>query len=142
MYSDNNLESESSLPTLIVPIIHSSPPDYNPSSGMNPMANNPTVKPESPTTKDAESSRPSLRRVSSDETERPPSAQQVHNDTDEQVSTSGEDDSEAEDSSPSERIVDFDWNDLHERYHKAINKCQGQETELIEEWETLMTVLL
>ncbi|KAH7399261.1 hypothetical protein BKA66DRAFT_565347 [Pyrenochaeta sp. MPI-SDFR-AT-0127] len=100
------------------------------------MDNGLAVKSEPPVAQDAGASGPPLRRVSSDETERPPSAQPIPYDSDEQVSASFE---EEENSGPSERIVDFDWDDLHERYHEAVNKCQGQETELLKEWESLMT---
>ena len=143
MNSNSDNQSESSLPTQIVPTIRSSPPilwRHSPSPTMN---NKLVVKSEPPLTQDAEASRPPLRRVSSDETERPPSAQQLlHRDVDEQTVARGDDEQEAEDIDPAEAIVDFDWNDLHERYHEAVNKCHGQETELMQEWENLMSVVL
>jgi hypothetical protein len=77
--------------------------------------------------------------VNSEETERPPSAQQVHRDSDEHAD---EDDEEELDSDPAEKIADFDWNALHERYHQVMDGCHDAEGELAQEWESLMNVQL
>jgi len=92
-------------------------------------------------THSAETSRPVVKRVDSDETERPPSAQQRHDDeSDERSDAMSEDDPAIDD--PAHRLSAFDWNDLHARYHAAISKCQGEENELMQEFQNLMTVLL
>jgi hypothetical protein len=100
-------------------------------------------KSELPATQNDDAARPSHKRVSSDDTERPPSAQQVRKDSDQNAE---EDDDEIDeddvDSDPAQEIEDFDWNELHGRYHEAMNKCRTQEGELAEEWESLMNVLL
>ncbi|CAO2656698.1 Nn.00g055010.m01.CDS01 [Neocucurbitaria sp. VM-36] len=131
--------SESSLPVDIVPTIRSSPPIIQYESSSPAMEKNLANKSEPPFHHNAGASRPSLRRVSSEETERPPSAQQLDRDGDEQVDSNSSDDLEEEENDPADKIVDFDWNDLHERYHEAVNKCHGHETELMQEWESLMT---
>lgn len=99
-------------------------------------------KSEPPSYPDAEAIRPSLRRVSSEDTERPPSAQQLDRDRGEQTDASDSDGLEDDENDPADKIADFDWDDLHERYHEAVDKCHGQETELMQEWESLMTVVL
>lgn len=43
---------------------------------------------------------------------------------------------------PSIRIEDFDWDELHERYHDAMKRCHTDEDELRQEWESLMNVVL
>ncbi|KAJ4372151.1 hypothetical protein N0V83_003924 [Neocucurbitaria cava] len=96
-------------------------------------------KSEPPSHHDAEAIQPSLRRVSSEDTERPPSAQQLDRDRGEQADASDSDGLEDDENDPADKIADFDWDDLHERYHQAVDKCHGQETELMQEWETLMT---
>jgi len=89
-------------------------------------------------THSAETSRPVVKRVDSDETERPPSAQQRHDDeSDERSDAMSEDDPAIDD--PAHRLSAFDWNDLHARYHAAISKCQGEENELMQEFQNLMT---
>ena len=78
--------------------------------------------------------------MNSDETERPPSAQQAqHNDHD-SADAESESEDEDEESEPADRIDDFDWEDLHHRYHEAMKNCHGEEAALMEEWENLMDV--
>jgi hypothetical protein len=55
-----------------------------------------------------------------------------------------EDDKEEEgylDADPSEQISSFDWENLSQRYHDAIQDCQHNEDQLMQEWESLMNVL-
>lgn len=105
------------------------------------MGNDPESEAEPPR-QDAQNSRLSHRRVGSDETERPHSAQQTQHDTDSHISeTSEEEESDEDDSDPAHRIGDFDWEDLHHRYHEAMKVCHGEEAALMEEWESLMTVI-
>ncbi|KAF2278205.1 uncharacterized protein EI97DRAFT_431473 [Westerdykella ornata] len=49
---------------------------------------------------------------------------------------SSEDDMLSDD--PADMIADFDWEHLAERYHDAIRDCDARETELLQEWESLM----
>ena len=84
---------------------------------------------------------PSLRRTNSNETERPLSAQRLQDDTDDPVHAKSEADEEEEESGPADRIEDFDWEDLHHRYHEAMKNCHGEEAALMQEWEGLMDVL-
>ncbi|KAF2855409.1 hypothetical protein T440DRAFT_386046 [Plenodomus tracheiphilus IPT5] len=102
------------------------------------MEANVAVKPEPLPTQDAETSRPDHKRTNSDETARPPSAQQRRDDTGDEQSDANSD-AEPIDDGPAHRISDFDWDDLHSRYHAAINKCQDEENELMQEFESLMT---
>jgi hypothetical protein len=103
------------------------------------MDNTAHFKSEPPATQTDQASKPRLRRVASDETERPPSAQQLQRPEDED---DHEDDSDGIDSDPAETITDFDWDGLHQRYHNAMQDCHEQEAELAQEWESLMEVPL
>lgn len=147
MNSISDIETESSLPTHTVPVFPSSPPVLTQHSNPGAMDKGPDNKSEPPLTQDAEATRPPLKHVNSNETERPPTAQRIHDERDEQPDSHGEEEvseeeeEEEEDVDPSERIVDFDWDGLHHRYHEAINRCQGEEAELMQEWESLMAVL-
>lgn len=105
------------------------------------MDDNPTLKPELLPTHSTQPSRPVVKRVESDETERPPSAQQRHEDASEVPSDPSSEDDPIDDD-PAQKPSDFNWNDLHARYHAAINKCQGEENESMQEFQNLMTVLL
>ncbi|KAF1944101.1 hypothetical protein EJ02DRAFT_452714 [Clathrospora elynae] len=102
------------------------------------MDGEPANKSELPPTQDAQAMRPSLRRYTSDDTERPPSAQQTQQESDEQAEANGDEGLEDEDTDPAEPIAEFDWDDLARRYHEAVNKCHGEEEELMREWESLM----
>lgn len=144
MNSEASNESESSLPTQRVQIYSSSPPNFQPAevsfNETGNMNDNAHFKSEPPATQIDQPSKPPLRRVNSNETERPPSAQQVIRDADE--TDEDEDDEEEVDSDPAEKMADFDWNDLHQRYHDAMNACQDEEAELAQEWDSLMAVRL
>ncbi|KAF1839902.1 uncharacterized protein K460DRAFT_371855 [Cucurbitaria berberidis CBS 394.84] len=139
MNSNSDSESESSLPVQTVPAICSSPPIHWRRSTSPAMDNKLAIKSEPPLTHDADSSQPPLRRVSSEETERPPSAQQLPEEVDEQADPNDDDELEEEETDPADAVADFDWNGLHERYHEAVNKCHGQEIEMMQEWESMMT---
>lgn len=104
------------------------------------MGNDPESEAEPPR-QDAQNSRPPHRRVGSDETERPHSAQQTQHDTDSHISETSEEESDEDDLDPAHRIDDFNWEDLHHRYHEAVKVCHGEEAALMEEWESLMTVI-
>jgi hypothetical protein len=78
----------------------------------------------------------------SDETERPSSAQRTKDDADNEAEAATEEQSEDEESDPAEKIVDFDWEDLQHRYHRAMDQCHNEEAQLTQEWENLMDVLL
>jgi len=134
-------ESESSLPTQAVPTILSSPPILTQNSSLLKMDQASAPKSEPSATQNTHTAQPLLRRVRSDETERPPSAQQPGSDTDEALDEDDEDEVNDEDADPAEQIAAFDWDDLHRRYHEAVDKCQDEEAELMHEWESLMTVL-
>lgn len=142
MTSHSDFESESSLPTQPV-YFPSSPPIVKqtdePSQGD--MDNTTRMKSESPATQPDIPAKPPMGRVSSEEAERPPSAQQCQRDTEEHTDENGEEEGEDDlDSDPAERIADFDWTDLHQRYHNAMQGCHDQEGELAQEWESLMNV--
>jgi hypothetical protein len=138
MSSISALGSESSLSILTWLNIPSSPPVLTHDSNNAEMDKGTIFKSEPPLTQAVQAS---LRRINSDETERPPSAQQTQDKVDEQIDANEKAESEDEDSDPAESIVDFDWDDLHHRYHEAIKKCHGDEAELMQEWESLMAVL-
>jgi hypothetical protein len=142
MSSFSAINSESSLPSHTLLNIPSSPPVLTHDSKIASMDKGPDFKSEPPLTQDAQAVRAPLRRVNSDETERPTSAQQTQDEVNEHSDANGEADPEEEDSDPAEKIDDFDWDDLHRRYHEAVKKCHGEEAELVQEWESLMAVLL
>lgn len=132
--------SESSLPSHPRHEYPSSPPllvhDEHKSRGMD---ENPTVDPAPPPIHKADALPPVVKRVDSNETERPPSAQQRHDDrSDEHSEFMSDDDPAIND--PAHRLPAFDWEDLHARYHAAISKCQGEEDALMQEFQNLMTV--
>jgi hypothetical protein len=99
-------------------------------------------KSEPPAPKHEKSPKQPLRRISSEDTERPPSAQQLQRDEDERADQTDEESDEETDADPAEKIDDFDWDDLHHRYEVAMQKCYAQEGDLAEEWGTLMNVHL
>ncbi|KAB2106292.1 hypothetical protein AG0111_0g4996 [Alternaria gaisen] len=102
------------------------------------MDADPACKSEPSLTQDAQPMRPARRRVNSDDTERPPSAQRTQDEVDGQADANAGEQTEDEDSDPAGRIEDFDWEDLHVRYHEAMNGCHNEESELMQEWESLM----
>ncbi|KAH3905740.1 hypothetical protein HBI56_211440 [Parastagonospora nodorum] len=142
MNSDFDNPSESSLPTQPVHL-PSSPPFFKQSgasfTSTVEMDGQFHPKSEPPATQNDDTASPSHKRVSSDDTERPPSAQQVRKDSDQNAEEDYDEMEEDDvDSNPAQKIEDFDWNELHGRYHEAMNKCRTQEGELAEEWESLM----
>jgi hypothetical protein len=84
--------------------------------------------------------------VSKDPTqeEHPPSAQQAHQapELDRLEPGQSEADDSEDDVDPADQIMDFDWDELHERYHQTINNASAQEQELMQEFAQLMEVLL
>lgn len=82
---------------------------------------------------------PIVRTVSS-ETEQPPSAQRVNPELNAPENDDVGDEAESE-IDPAEQIADFNWEELHERYHDAINGASEKEAELMREWEELMAVI-
>lgn len=86
--------------------------------------------------------RPRHEREISNETERPGSAQRGRDDSEERLNIeAGEDALDEEEADPAVQIADFDWDDLHERYHDAIKKTSREEEALMQEWAGLMEVL-
>jgi hypothetical protein len=94
---------------------------------------------------DSQTSQAAHQRTGSGDTERPPSEQQSHDSNEKQTDEDTKEDNHAEeqdgeDSDPAEMIVDFDWSDLTQRYHDAMNKCTEEEALLMQEWAGLMEV--
>jgi hypothetical protein len=146
MTSNSDNESESSLPTL-PPSLHfrSSPPfAADIAASIESMDNGPQFKSEPPAPQVDPASKPAFTHAHSDETERPPSAQQIHDDEEKHVEEVVEDEDEDDgmelDLDPAEGIADFDWDALHERYHQAMDACHDQESDLSQEWTSLMNV--
>lgn len=79
-------------------------------------------------------------RADSGETERPPSVQRVNPDANKSPNCTDDEEELDEEPDPGNKIVDFDWEDLHERYHRAINTASAEEAELMSEWSELMEV--
>jgi len=84
-------------------------------------------------------------RPNSTDTERPPSAQRINQDVNESDELSSEHSQELEEElyedDPAEKIEDFDWEELQQKYHESILKYEGEEAELTQEWADLMNVL-
>lgn len=141
-------ESESSLPTAVVHTVRSSPPiatQYSLSPMDDPASKSEPVAPqEQQQAPDVQQTpkRPKHKRVNSDDTERPASAQRDRRDGSvERSDVEAELDHSDEDADPAEPIADFDWQGLHEEYHAAINQCSQEEAELMHEWSGLMEVI-
>lgn len=139
-------ESESSLPTEVVHTVRSSPPVATQYS-LPPMDDTaPKFEPAAPQdqqqSQDVQTPKRSKhKRVNSDSTERPASAQRDRRDDLVQHSdVEAELDLSDEDADPADSIVDFNWDELHQKYHDAINQCSQEETELMGEWLNLMEV--
>jgi hypothetical protein len=137
--------SESSLPTThvnpsqsspqLIPYIRSSPP-----VNIETMDNGGSLKSEAPSTQNETIQKPPLKRLGSDDTERPPSAQQ-HADGSDYVDDDDDEEEEEElESDPAEKLIDFDWESLMQRYHDAMQVCHDEEGQLMQEWESLMNV--
>lgn len=84
------------------------------------------------------------KRVKSDATERPTSAQRDRDESDQESDIKAEEhgDSDDEDADPAIKINPYDWDHLHQRYHDTIKECEGEEKELMNEWASLMEVML
>ncbi|KAF2800058.1 hypothetical protein K505DRAFT_229634 [Melanomma pulvis-pyrius CBS 109.77] len=99
------------------------------------MTDNETLKAESV---QDEAPQELVSRPSSTDTERPPSTQRVNQDAQNDPPSEHEEVLENEESDPAANIADFDWEELALRYHGDIRKCEGNEAELMQEWEELM----
>jgi hypothetical protein len=87
---------------------------------------------------------PLINREDFEETERPASAQRVNPPTNDNLNIGEEEylEPEEEDSDdPADKLAEFNWDDLHARYHQVINQATDEETELMDEWSHLMGVL-
>ena len=135
-------EPESSLPSHISSTYPSSPPLLTQLKNTTAMDTAPAAKSEPPPSQEAQAVRPPMRRMHSDETERPSSAQRTKDEVDDEADAAAEQQSEDEESDPAEKIVDFDWQDLEARYHDAMKTCHNQEDLLMQEWDNLMNVQL
>lgn len=105
----------------------------------------PKSEPAAPQQLEQTPNRPRHKRIRSDETERPASAQHNEHEDHEDVEEGEEEEQNVLDpneADPSAQIADFDWASLHERYHDTIKKCSQDEEELMQEWASLMEVLL
>ena len=139
-------EIESSLPTEVAHTLRSSPPIHtqyslllmdDPASKSEPAAPQEQQQPQDVQTP----KRSKHKRVNSDSTERPASAQRDRRDDLVQHSdVEAELDLSDEDADPADPIVDFNWGELHQKYHDAINQRSQEETELMGEWSNLMEV--
>ncbi|KAL1603986.1 hypothetical protein SLS60_005578 [Paraconiothyrium brasiliense] len=71
---------------------------------------------------------------------RPPSGQQAQQaqEVDNLEPGESEEEESEEEVDPAEEIEDFDWDELHERYHRAIGTASAQELELLHEFAQLM----
>jgi hypothetical protein len=145
MNSDTSNDSESSLPTRALNTFPSSPPAPFPplnSEASFEKALKMDFKSEPLAPKHERSPRPAPRRISSEDTERPPSAQQLQRNEDDHADQTDEEPEDESDADPAKRIEDFDWDDLHHRYEVSMQERYAHEDDLAEEWETLMNVYL
>lgn len=99
----------------------------------------PPRRPDSADLNPAEAAPPEIIRANSNETERPSSAQRPKADAREMPDP---DDEAALDDDPDlfQKIDDFDWDELHERYHRTVNNASEAEAGLMREWANLMEV--
>jgi len=135
-------ESESSLPTYAGPFFPSSPPaatNIKQFLGEMDGNSNKVFKSED---HGAETTRALIRRPSSTDTERPPSGQRVHQHVEDNPLSENEEEVEEVEADPGVKIEEFDWDELSERYHKEIAKCEENEDALSQEFEDLMNVTL
>lgn len=75
------------------------------------------------------------------ETKEPPSGQHHAEDSQDRPKNDSE---EAEDPSildPAEGISHLNWEDLEQRYHDMIRECENTESNLLEEWNSLIKVI-
>lgn len=137
-------ETESSLPKEPAHSFFSSPPFFTQYSTFE-MDDDLALKsePAAPQNTQQTPKRLKHKRVNSDDTERPASAQRDCDESEEHSDIEAEQGlSDDEDADPAVQITNFDWEDLHQRYHEAINQCNLEEAELMEEWASLMEVLM
>lgn len=135
-------ETESSLPQAPTYSIHSSPPSQTRDSSLlmedgasecgSAVAQGSQQTPTSP----------GHERMNTDETERPASAQQIHDGLEDHLHDGTEEHvSDDEEGDPAIKITEFDWTNLHQNYHDAIKSFKVEEDELMQEWASLMEVL-
>ncbi|KAF2622788.1 hypothetical protein BU25DRAFT_415034 [Macroventuria anomochaeta] len=132
-------ESESSLTEEDACPFYSSPPRLTQYSTppMDDVASK--SEPAAPPDGQQTPKRPRHKRVNSDDTERPASAQRGSDDSEEHPDVEAEQEaSDEEDADPAVQIANFDWGDLHQRYHEAINQCSQEEAGSMGEWNSLM----
>jgi hypothetical protein len=138
--------TESSLPTEIVTTYPSSPPfttrKPSPEEVLFEMNGDPAPKDEQPASEhlNSQASQAAHQRTDSGDTERPPSGQQNHESIDDDMQENTAEEQDGDDSDPADMIEEFDWNDLIQRYHAAMNKCTDEEAHLMQEWSNLMDV--
>lgn len=159
MNNETDNASESSLPTTRIQTIRSSPPVAQDISSplsithtesqfslvqdhhsIENMGNDSPSKADILLGQDEVTNKSTLKRVNSCDTERPTSAQRAHGDPGHYEGESDDTEEEDEDSDPAAKIVDFDWDDLMQRYHDAMQNCHDEEGQLAQEWESLMNV--
>ncbi|KAJ4345792.1 uncharacterized protein N0V89_011927 [Didymosphaeria variabile] len=80
---------------------------------------------------------PSIPKGSTEEA-RPPSAQHAQQTPEVDNLESSDIEEEESDVDPADEIEAFDWDELHERYHRAIGTATEQEQELLHEFAQLM----
>lgn len=107
------------------------------------MEDNVALKSEPAAPQDAQRTpkRSEHKRMNSDDTERPATAQRDRDSAEEQSDIETEQSPSDDDADPAVQIATFDWEALHQQYHAAINECSQGEAELIREWASLMQVL-
>ncbi|KAF1360484.1 hypothetical protein EJ07DRAFT_177196 [Lizonia empirigonia] len=104
------------------------------------MEDNVALKSEPAAPQDAHQTpkRSEHKRMNSDDTERPATAQRDRDSAEEQSKIETEQNPSDDDADPAEQIAIFDWEALHQQYHAAINECSQGEAELMREWASLM----
>lgn len=136
-------QTESSSPKEATHLFRSSPPALT-QDLLFEMDDSAASKSEPVASQDVQQTprRPKHKRVGSDDTERPASAQRIHDDSEEQSDIEAQQESsDDENVDPAAQIANFDWEELHKRYHDEIDRCSEEEIKLSDEWESLMKVL-
>ena len=142
----SGVTESSALPIEAVSTYSSSPPftpePLSSDESRFEMNDGPVSREEEPAGKhpNSQASQTAHQRTGSGDTERPPSGQHSHESTNENIEGTTTEEQDGEDSDPAEMIEEFDWNDLIERYHDAMNKCTDEEAHLMQEWSGLMDV--
>jgi hypothetical protein len=139
--------SESSLPLEAARLIRSSPPSPQLTQYSLPPMEDITVKTDADAPHAPHAPHNLLesghKRVNSDATERPTSAQRDREESDQHSDVESKHSaSDDEDADPADQINPYDWGNLHERYHDAIKECNHEEKQLMNEWASLMEVIL